>query len=166
MERLLQCACPLLHTISGQGLRGHRTTLHFHPDCFPSLQTLSLGRIWPTFSTSSTSVTELTCTCTNFYDWSPLLDAVKGCHLIQRLIINSSGYSRGDPIAFPAVIGKTVLSSLTHLEIEGMVLVLTPALSRFLDHCDIPKLESLYVRDRLFAIPGAFESLCQNVVRR
>jgi len=167
LERLLQCACPLLHTISGQGHAGRGVILHLHPDCLPSLQTLSLGRIWPSFSTSPTSVTELTCTCTYPVDWSLLLDAVKGCHLIRRLVINSSsGYYGDDPFAFPATTSKAVLSSLTHLEIEGMSLVLAPALSRFLGHCDIPKLKSLNIRDQWFAIPEAFESLCQNVVRR
>jgi len=166
LERLLQCACPLLHTIRGLGDIGYRKTLHLHPDCVPSLQALSLSRIWLAFSTPSTSVTELTCTCTHPTDWSPFLDAVKGCHLIRRLTIKSPGYYEDDPIAFPAATGKAVLLSLTDLEIEELGVCLAPALSRFLGHCDIPKLESLCIRDRLSAPTKGFESLCQNVARR
>ena len=164
VERLLQCACPLLRTISSKGTAGSRITLHLHPDCLPSLQTLCLRRIWPVFSTSPTSVTELTCSCTREGDWLPLLDAVKGCRLIQRLVINSSGYCGEDPITFPAATGKAVLSSLTHLEIEGIGTNLALAISQFLGHCDIPKLESLTVRSG-WCTHGVFHDLWQSVVR-
>jgi len=137
-------------------------TLHL-PDCVPSLQTLSLDRVWPIFSNSPTSMTELTCTCTRMEDWSPLLDAVKSCHLIQRLKINSSGYYGNDLIAFPAATGKVVLPSLTLLEIRGLVVVLVPAIGQFLSHCDIPKLESLDVRDQWGEEYRVFEGLCQSV---
>ena len=169
VERLLQCGFPLLRTISGMEFTCSRGIFHLHPDCLPSLQTLYLGRIWPIFSTSPTSVTELTCTCTGEEDWSPLLDMVKSCHLIQRLMINSSGYCGRDIygrdlIVVPAATGKAVLSSLTHLEIEGTV---APAISQFLNHCDIPKLESLTLRlTQRFGRDWVFEILCQDVVRR
>jgi len=166
VERLLQRACPLLHTISGQGALGPRTTLHLHPDCVPSLQTLYFDRIWPIFSTSFTSVTELTCTCARPTDWSPFLEVLKGCHLVQRLTINSWGYYRDDPIVFPAATGKAVLSSLTHLEIGGMNARLVPAIGQFLGHCDIPKLKSLDIPNLWSTGPESFESLYQSVVRR
>ena len=167
VERLLQCACPLLRTISGEGYAGSRITLNLHSDCLPSLQTLYLDRIWPIFSTSPTSVTELTFTCTCLDDLSPLLDAVKDGHLIQRLRINSSpGYYGDNLTAFPAATGKAVLSSLTHLEIEGMDVKLASAISQFLSYCDIPKLESLTIwLIRWFARRRVFENLCQDVVR-
>jgi len=166
LERLLQCACPLLHTIRIMGEAGFGTTLHLHPDYLPSLQTLLLGRIWPIFSTSPTSVTELTFDTICSEDWSPLLNTVKSCHLIQKLTIHSWRYSGDNLISFPAITGKVALSSLTHLEIDGMEVNLAPAISQFLSHCDIPKLKSLNVRDQYFEMPGAFESLCQSVVRR
>jgi len=170
LERFLQRACPLLHTIHGQQrYTDSRTTLHLYPDYLPSLQTLCLGGIWPIFSTSSTSVTEFTCTCTCEEDWLPLLDAVKGCHLIQKLTINSSGYHKGfgdDLITLSAITDKAVLSSLTHLEIEGMNIDSAPAISQFLSQCDIPKLERLTVRlVRRSTKPRVFESLCRDVVR-
>ena len=167
VERLLQCACPLLHTINGQAYYSAPSTefrtLHLRPDCLPSLQTLHLYSIWPLFSASPTSVTELAHTCTRPMHWSPLLDAVKACRHIQRLTIDSWGYHEGNPITFPDASGKVVLPSLTLLELWGLAAKLSPAISQFLSYCDIPKLESLniWVSARL---PGVFRSLCQDLV--
>jgi len=172
VERLLQCACPLLRTITiiCEGYASSAIPLHLHPDCLPSLQALYLDGILPISSTSLTSVTEFTFSCQSEKDWLPLLDAVKGCCRIQRLMIGLSDYYGYNPIVFPVATSKAVLSSLTHLEIEGMDVRLTAAaaISQFLGHCDIPKLKSLNVRIRYPWSPGpeAFEILCQSLVRR
>jgi len=171
VERLLQCACPLLHTIDGWVYALPPTkftmTLHLQPDCLPSLQTLHLYNISSVFSTSHTSVTELAQYCSYPGHWSPLLDTVKSCRLIRRLTIGALAYHGENPITLPAASGKAVLPSLTLLELRGLAVNLTPAMSQFLSCCDIPKLESLSIwLSPRFAGPGVFKSLCQDLVRR
>jgi len=172
VERLLQCACPLLHTIDGwappRPFMNFTTTLHLHPDCLPSLHKMHMRNISFAFPTSPTSVTELEQHCSYPERWLPLLDGVKSCRLIQKLTINTMDYYGGNSITFPAASGKVVLPSLTVLELRGLAPVsVAPAISQLLSCCDIPKLESLimWVAPRSGG-PGVFKNLCQDLVRR
>ena len=168
VERLLQCSCPWLHTIDGRTLAHSPstefTTLHLRPVCLPSLQTLHLHNIRTVFSASPTSVTELAHNCSYPEHWSPLLEAVKSCRLIQRLTIDALDYYGRNSITSPAASAEVVLPSLTLLELRGLTVNLAPVISQFLSYCDIPKLESL----NIWLAPwgaGGFKSLCQDLVR-
>ena len=162
MERLLQCACPLLHTIEGSVYDSiYSMTLPLQPDCFPSLQTLHLDNIWSVFSTSSTSVTELEHSYSCPGHWSPLLDALKGCPLIQKLTIRLHGCYGMHPITSFDASDKVVLPSLTLLEFMGLTVDRVPTVSDLLSYCDIPKLESLNI---WYSGPWLFKSLCRDLV--
>ena len=163
VERLLQRPCPLLHTIDGRASAKFAITLHLQPDCLPSLRTLRLCNILSVFFAPPTSVTELKHTCACPEHWSLLLDIVKDCRLIQRLTIASWEY-HVNPITFPATSGKIVLPSLTLLELWGLVMNRVPAVSRFLSHCDIPKLKNLNIYFGWPTRPRVFKGLCQVLV--
>jgi hypothetical protein len=146
--QLLEHSSPSLHILdfrcSGPfiPLSTDRPRLH----CLPGLQVLCLKDIWPVFSASPTSVTDLTCVCGDLSDWLHWLDIFGSCQLVQRLILD---LTECDGFADEAIMSSTaqlVLPSLRHLEIKGMLENDSSWISRFLSCCDAPNLESMAVQ--------------------
>ena len=166
VERLLQCACPALHTLSLSGPNpADAIPLHLRLDILPSLRTLRLSWAPPVSSASLASVTEVEYQYKDSRDLPRFLDVVSSCNGIQRLTLCNWDFYRAfadHPNAFPVT--QVVLPSLTHLSLHGDLAGMILRLDQFLIYCVIPNLENLALRPYRW-IRETGDDLCRNVVR-
>ena len=165
VERLLQCACPALHTLSlWQPNSAGTMTLRLRLDCLPSLRTLCLSSIPVVFSASPAPVTEVEYHYKDSRDLPRLLGVVSSCNDIQRLTLCNWDFAAyaDHSNAFPAT--QVVLPSLTHLSLRGDLAGMIPRMTQFLICCVIPNLENLALQPYRW-ISRTGDSLCRNVVR-
>jgi len=166
LGQFLHRGCPSLHTLSlsRNNHAFHPTsTIHLQIDRFPLLRALHLDGVWPDFSQPPVSATELAFICEYVEEWTRSLHLVQSCQLIQRLTIDSRGYSVPTN-SFPTT--KVILPSLIYLELRGLGAGTAGVTSRFLGCCDVPNLESLVIQPALdFWVAEMGKVLCQIVVR-